>query len=539
MKASPVWKTNSQNQLSLLPPSYDDLVPEHHPVHIVNTIIDQGKATGYNDQHTNSTVDDFEYDNYGNLTKNRDKLITQISYNHLNLPTKITFQGGETIEYTYLADGTKIKKTAMDSQSMSTNTEYMDGFQYTDGILDFFPHAEGYVKATPAGLGGNSTYTFSYIFNYTDHLGNIRLKFTEHPQTGETKILEENHYYPYGLTHKGYNGQHSVVGIGDMSSYITIVPVTPLLADSYKYKFGGKEQQTEFYINTYDFGARNYDPALGRWMNLDPLAEMMRRHSPYNYAFDNPVYFIDPDGMMPGGFANTNSVTSTGSFESYDFGSGNESGALKGNGNKGGSGEGKSESTGLNADTSAPTMSKQKDIAGTGFAMGADGVGDINGNSQKKSSPSPKWYKEAFKSVLMDKFKTNFTFDDAVWHYRLGGGMPVDVNTNSLDFSSLSVKDFQNPDFTHQESPGIFLKLSDISNAISNTNQALIYGTIEVVYIGENTIMVLPNDYDFDIKLTPTVRGVLRDFATMLGHMYNGSGTPYTINFMGTAKIKN
>jgi len=71
---------------------------------------------------------------------------------------------------------------------------------------------------------------------------------------------------------------------------------------TYQYKFQGQELQDELDLNVYDFGARNYDPALGRWLNIDPLAEQSRRWSPYNFAYNNPIYFVHPDGMSALGF---------------------------------------------------------------------------------------------------------------------------------------------------------------------------------------------------------------------------------------------
>ena len=63
-----------------------------------------------------------------------------------------------------------------------------------------------------------------------------------------------------------------------------------------KYKYNGKELQEEMGLNMYDYGARNYDPALGRWMNMDEKSEKFSTYSPYNYCVNNPARVIDPDG---------------------------------------------------------------------------------------------------------------------------------------------------------------------------------------------------------------------------------------------------
>jgi RHS repeat-associated protein len=124
------------------------------------------------------------------------------------------------------------------------------------------------------------------VYQYKDHLGNVRLSYSD--KSGDntiqssTEIIEETNYYPFGLAHKGYNQKNDA------------------LMKDYKYQYNGKEKQEELGLNFYDYGARNYDAAIGRWMNVDPLAEKRQNITPYQYASNNPIIRGDVDGMLDG-----------------------------------------------------------------------------------------------------------------------------------------------------------------------------------------------------------------------------------------------
>ncbi|WP_223601697.1 DUF6443 domain-containing protein [Chryseobacterium sp. GVT01B] len=222
------------------------------------------------------------YNLNGNMTDHPDRKM-KIIYNYLNLPNSISVNEGligiSNTSYTYRADGTKVSKTYSINGSIETN--YLDGFQYdnrhaydtsaslyTIPVLKFVPTSEGYYDFTEN----------KYIYNYTDHLGNVRVSYRSNG-SGIAEVIDANNYYPFGLRHQE--------GL--------IVPA-PFGGVPYNYKYNGKELQES---GMYDYGARFYMPDMGRWSVVDPLAEKMTRYSPYNYAFNNPLRFIDPDGREP------------------------------------------------------------------------------------------------------------------------------------------------------------------------------------------------------------------------------------------------
>jgi RHS repeat-associated protein len=236
-------------------------------------------AEGFNNNNINLATE-FYYDDDGNMISDAHKGITSIVYDELNLPTRITFSGtNRYINFVYDAQGNKLSKMVQNG-SNTTLTEYAGNYVYVKinggtSQLQYAGQPEGYV-AHNAGI-------FSYVYQYTDHLGNVRLSYTDANRNGSVavgEIIEENNYYPFGLKHKGYNSLTSSLG----NPY-------------HKLGFQGQELQEDLGLNWSSFKWRNYDPALGRFFSIDPLAEKYQFMTPYQFSSNQPIHAPELEGM--------------------------------------------------------------------------------------------------------------------------------------------------------------------------------------------------------------------------------------------------
>ena len=185
--------------------------------------------------------------------------ISSIQYNVLNLPTGVTFASGGFIQHGYTADG--IKRRMMykeaDGSGNPVPTVYCCNVVYENSVGRLLLTEEGYVTLSDK----------QYHYYLQDHQGNNRVVLSS-----SGAVEEANHYYPFG---------------GVFASSGNVQP----------YKYNGKELDVKKGLNWYDYGARHYDAALGRFTTVDPLSERYYSIGMYAYCNNNPVRYIDPTGM--------------------------------------------------------------------------------------------------------------------------------------------------------------------------------------------------------------------------------------------------
>ncbi|MDQ0636544.1 RHS repeat-associated protein [Pedobacter sp. W3I1] len=204
------------------------------------------------------TTQDYEYDANGNSTKDGLNGF-RLTYNYLNLPATAIRTTGTPVNlsYTYDASGNKLAKT-----SNGSVRNYIGGIEYKpDGSID--------IIHTEEGVAQNNGGTYTYHYNLSDHLGNVRYTFDV--VNGLISPLQKDDYYAFGKRNTSMQGS----------------------VDN-KYLYNGKEIQEE--LGQYDYGARFYDPIIGRWNGIDAKAEKFHQFSPYSYAINNPLSYIDTDG---------------------------------------------------------------------------------------------------------------------------------------------------------------------------------------------------------------------------------------------------
>ena len=269
--------------------------------------------------------DSYKYNSFGALISDYDRNITMIDYDDYMNPKRIQFANGNVIKYIYSARGIKLRTiyyTALPNIRVATGETHKllpseilstDSIDYLlngtllleNGRIDKYLFPEGYVKAyynniaerlrdelVPAketiivdkDLNADTHSllddidSFEPYFYNQDHLGNNREVVNK-----LGRIIQVTNYYPFG------------------SSFCD--SLSCLNASLQPYKYNGKEFDRMHGLNTYDYGARQYSPALPSWDRIDPLAEKYYSVSPYAYGGNNPVNRVDFYGMFPTKYA--------------------------------------------------------------------------------------------------------------------------------------------------------------------------------------------------------------------------------------------
>ena len=171
------------------------------------------------------------------------------------MPRLVKFKDQSIITYTYAADGTKLRVEHKIGSS-TTQTTYCSNVIYEGGTAKCLLTEEGYVSLDDR----------EYHYYLKDHQGNNRVLVNKNGG-----VEEINHYYPFG---------------GVFASEENLQP----------YKYNGKELDAKKGLNWYDYGARQYDAALGIFTTVDPSSERYYSTSPYVYCGGNPINRIDPTG---------------------------------------------------------------------------------------------------------------------------------------------------------------------------------------------------------------------------------------------------
>lgn len=226
-----------------------------------------------------TSIQEYKYDANGNLEQDYNKKIAKIQYNSLNLPSTLQFANGNNTDYLYGADGMKrrvthktaianisvpmgqIKELASSQISQTNTTDYCNNVIYENGVLSMILTEEGYVT-----LSGDAPIYHYYL---KDHQGNNRVVIN---QAGTVEQI--NHYYPFG-------------GLFEVNTTTSGIQ---------SYKYNGKELDRIHGVDWYDYEARMYDGALGRFTTVDPLTEKYYSTNLYAYCKNNPINRIDPDG---------------------------------------------------------------------------------------------------------------------------------------------------------------------------------------------------------------------------------------------------